>query len=363
MSVMMSGSFFCGSRLGRTGGHCSGGGSGAIAPSGRSSPRAHWQMLCGIDQRGHGEKRRVGFYRAQEAGGRRRDAIVALHFRAPAGLEAVDCGVRLRVRQVPFAEVGGVVAGLPEDRPHHGETAGVYGRGVVRLDARLGRIASGEHGCPRGHAERVGAVGAREDGAGGGEAVHVRRVEVLAPDAAAQRVGELLVRHHDQDIRPCGGAAERRQERRGGGGFQEGSPVHNNPGSTSITGRCAVDCGYARFRRIHCGFLSCCFGRRAGAENGGYGAGSDAAADVAGSGGDRGSRARGEPGGLEHAHAPAHLLPGVVSRSAERRPGEARRALAAHHLSDRASAGRDRCGVAVVLRFPVRGQLRRSGGP
>ena len=79
------------------------------------------------------------------------------------------------------------------------------------------------------------------------------------PDAAAQRVRELLVGHHDQDVRPCGGAAERGQERRSGGGFQEGSPVHNNPGSTSITGRRAVDCGYARFRRIHCGFLSCCY--------------------------------------------------------------------------------------------------------
>ena len=101
---------------------------------------------------------------------------------------------------MPFAKVTGGVAGAFEISAHGREPPGVDRRGIVGLYSGLDRIAPGKDGGSRRYTERIGAIGASEQHAVRGQAIHMGRFEILFADAAAHGIGRLLVRGDEEDV-------------------------------------------------------------------------------------------------------------------------------------------------------------------
>ena len=85
---------------------------------------------------------------------------------------------------------------------------------VVVLDAGFVRIAAGKRRRAGRLTDRIRAIGARETHAVGGQAVDVRRVDILVTDDATHRVREPMIGHDDEDVGTIICANGRNEQRR-----------------------------------------------------------------------------------------------------------------------------------------------------
>ena len=129
------------------------------------------------------------------------------------GFETVGLGGGFIVGEMPLAEVGGLVAGLAEMRPHRDERGGIERRLRIVGDAGLVRIATGKDRVARRHAERVRRVGAAEKCAARRQAIQRGRLQVAVTHPAAQRIGRVLVSHDENDVRRRGGGCGQHREK------------------------------------------------------------------------------------------------------------------------------------------------------
>lgn len=138
------------------------------------------------------------------------------------------------VPEVPFAEVGGGVAGIPQPlgecvvvgtqsrervRDEHSciprretfDELHLLDVACRRGDARACRVLSGHDARPRRRAERAGGEGVGEPDPAGGEAVDVRRLVERAAKTAEIANAEVI-REDQHDVGPVGGGGHCRSE-------------------------------------------------------------------------------------------------------------------------------------------------------
>jgi len=116
--------------------------------------------------------------------------------------------------EVPLADRAGLVAGLLQDGADQGLVLGnafvvVFGksemeRRMIELATEGVRVATGQQGHAAGSAKGMGDVGRTKHGAGGGQLVKRRRLEIFGAVESNVGVTEIVAQDH-QDVRAFGG--------------------------------------------------------------------------------------------------------------------------------------------------------------
>ena len=126
--------------------------------------------------------------------------VVGVDVAGVEGLKTVGLGSGFIVGEVPFSEVGRLVAGAGKVRAHGDELGGIEGDLRVVRHAGLMRETTGENGIAGGHAQGVWRVSFGEISASGGEAIEGGGLNVAITHAAAHGIGRLLVGHDEEDV-------------------------------------------------------------------------------------------------------------------------------------------------------------------
>ena len=151
----------------------------------------------GIEKTDDEEERAVVFTGDKCAG---EGGAVGVDVAGVEGLKTVGWARGFVVGEVPFAEVGRLVAGASEVRAHGDELGGI--EGDLRVVGYLGlmREATGEDGVAGRHTQRVGRVGFGEIRAARGEAIKGGGLDVAISHPEAHGIGRVLVGHDEENV-------------------------------------------------------------------------------------------------------------------------------------------------------------------